>query len=176
MKILFNISRIYFYIQTVTWLSQIIRDQLTSYFCVMFEVGAAVSIKRWVFIGSLRCLKWHRYDLRGCLQILSGVMKLKLPRFGWGRASGLAEVRLLSWQCGLCVLVIRRRVNTPVSASPLIHLCHCLLCVLSCVWGWHWACQTKTNTWDKIHALYPCSLIHYVEPHRAFTISFYVRS
>lgn len=52
------------------------RDQLTSYFCVMFEVGAAVNIKRWVFIGSLQCLKWHRYDLRGCLQILSGVMKL----------------------------------------------------------------------------------------------------
>lgn len=61
----------------------------------MFEVGAAVNIKRWVFIGSLRCLKWHHYDLRGCLQILSGVMKLYCHGLAEVRLQDLADVRLL---------------------------------------------------------------------------------
>lgn len=64
----------------------------------MFEVGTAVDIKRWVFIGSLQCLKWYRYDLRGRLQIVSGVMKL--------RYHALAEVGLRAWTEFSAVLAV----------------------------------------------------------------------
>lgn len=59
-----------------------------------------MNIKRWVFIGPLRCLKWHRYDLRGCLQILSGVMKLychALAEVGLRGPGRSATVALTVW-------------------------------------------------------------------------------
>lgn len=72
-----------------------IRDQLTSCSCVKFEAGTAANIKRQVFMGALCCLKWHGYDLRGRLQILSGVMKLYCHT--------LAEPGLQAWQkCDSC--------------------------------------------------------------------------
>lgn len=64
----------------------------------MFEAGAAANIKYWVFIGSLLCLKRCRYDLRGCLQIVRGVMTL--------RCHALVEVGPRAWEKRYIVLAL----------------------------------------------------------------------
>ena len=152
MMILFNVSRIYFYILPID--RYVIEPNYPGLIdiillCNVWGGGCSehkMASSHWITPVSLMASVWsqrvpadsQRWD------------ENTLPRFGWGRI-------LQAWQKGGCChdsLVCKflgvqetcGRTNQSIS-NPLLRFCPCLPCLPRCVWRWQQACQSKINTW-----------------------------